>query len=57
MADRKAEHVYLMDYAGVPELEAGVRTYFHFYNHERLHQSLGYHTPASVYLNRRYARS
>ncbi len=50
----KYENVYLMDYASVPELEAGLQTYFHFYNHERLHQSLGYHTPASVYLNGRY---
>jgi putative transposase len=49
----KYENVYLMDYASVPELEAGLRTYFHFYNHERLHQSLGYHTPASVYLTSR----
>ncbi len=50
----KYENVYLMDYASVPELEAGLQTYFHFYNHERLHQSLGYHTPASVYLSSRY---
>lgn len=46
----KYEHVYLMDYASVPELEAGLRTYFHFYNYERRHQSLAYQTPASVYL-------
>jgi putative transposase len=46
----KYEHVYLMEYARVPELEAGLETYFHFYNHERRHQSLGYQTPASVYL-------
>ena len=45
----KYEHVYLMEYASVPELEAGLNTYFHFYNHERRHQSLGYQTPASVY--------
>lgn len=45
----KYEHLYLMDYASVPELEAGLRTYFHFYNHERLHQSLRYQTPATVY--------
>jgi putative transposase len=46
----KYEHVYLMEYASVPELEAGLNTYFHFYNHERRHQSLDYQTPASVYL-------
>lgn len=50
----KYEHVYLLAYASVPDLEAGLQTYFHFYNHERLHQSLGYHTPASVYLDGRY---
>lgn len=49
----KYENVYLMDYASVPELEAGLQRYFHFYNHERLHQSLGYHTPAIVYLTSR----
>jgi putative transposase len=48
----KYENVYLMDYASVPELEAGLNSYFHFYNHERRHQSLGYHTPASIYLAR-----
>jgi len=48
----KYEHVYLLEYANVPELEAGLHTYFHFYNHERRHQSLSYHTPASVYLTR-----
>jgi putative transposase len=46
----KYEHVYLMDYATVPALEAGLQSYFHFYNHERRHQSLAYQTPASVYL-------
>jgi putative transposase len=33
----------------VPELEGGLRSYFGFYNTERLHQSLGYRTPAEVY--------
>jgi putative transposase len=47
----KSENIYLMEYTSVPELKAGLQTYFHFYNHERLHQSLRYHTPASVYLN------
>ncbi len=49
----KYENVYLMNYASVPELEAGLQTYFHFYNHARLHQSLGYQTPVSVYLTSR----
>ena len=45
----KYENIYLKDYASVPELEVGLHAYFHFYNHERLHQSLGYHTPAEVH--------
>ena len=30
--------------------EASLAAYFHFYNHERIHQALGYRTPAEVYL-------
>jgi putative transposase len=45
----KYEHIYLNDYAYVPNLEAGLHGYFQFYNHERLHQSLGYRTPAEVH--------
>ena len=45
----KYENIYLRDYASVAELETGLHAYFHFYNHERLHQSLGYHTPAEIH--------
>ncbi len=45
----KYEHVYLMEYETVTALAAGLNTYFHFYNHERRHQSLDYQTPACVY--------
>lgn len=45
----KYEHIYLYDYATVPALLAGLRDYFIFYNTERLHQSLGYLTPAEVH--------
>jgi putative transposase len=45
----KYEEVYLKDYATVGEAVAGISTYFEFYNHQRLHQALGYRTPASVY--------
>jgi len=48
----KHEDIYPKGYATVPALEAGLRDYFHLYNHERLHQSLGYRTPAEVH----YAR-
>jgi putative transposase len=45
----KYEDVYLHCYDSVPELERGLAAYFAFYNQERLHQSLGYRTPAQVY--------
>jgi putative transposase len=46
----KYEEVYLKDYASVPEARASIARYFQFYNHERLHQSLDYRTPAEIYL-------
>ena len=48
----KYEEVYLKDYASVAEARAGIASYFQFYNHERLHQSLDYRTPAAIYLGR-----
>ena len=48
----KYEEVYLKDYASVPEACEGIERYFRFYNHERLHQSLDYRTPAAIYRGR-----
>ncbi len=48
----KYEEVYLKDYASVSEARAGIQGYFRFYNHERLHQSLDYRTPAAIYRGR-----
>jgi putative transposase len=45
----KYEDVYIRGYEGVPELLRGLARYFAFYNHARLHQALGYRTPAAVY--------
>lgn len=45
----KYEHVYLYAYETVAQLEKGLGDYFNFYNHERLHQSLAYQTPAQVH--------
>lgn len=45
----KYEDIYLKDYTTVPALEAGLKSYFRFYNHERPHQSLAYRTPAEVH--------
>jgi putative transposase len=45
----KYEEVYLKDYRSVPEAIHGLWRYFESYNRERLHQSLNYQTPATVY--------
>jgi putative transposase len=45
----KYEDLYIWDYPTVSELTAGLERYFTFYNHERPHQSLDYHTPAEVH--------
>ena len=45
----KYEEVYLNDYGEVPEARHRLGAYFQFYNEERLHQALGYRTPASIW--------
>jgi putative transposase len=45
----KVEEVYLRDYQTVAEARLSLGRYFAFYNHQRLHQALGYRTPAEVY--------
>jgi putative transposase len=45
----KYEDIYLKAYDTVPALEAGLESYFTFYNYERPHQSLAYRTPAEVH--------
>jgi putative transposase len=46
----KYEDIDLKGYASVPALEAGLESYFTFYNYARPHQSLAYRTPAEVHL-------
>lgn len=48
----KYEEVYLKDYVDVRDAVGQLGDYFHFYNNERLHQSLGYKTPARVYFQK-----
>lgn len=45
----KYEEVYLHEYPSVAEAVSGLSRYFRFYNQERLHQALGYRTPAQVH--------
>lgn len=46
----KYEEVYLKSYSSGHEARESIGRYFDFYNFRRLHQSLGYLTPAEVYL-------
>lgn len=45
----KYEDIYIRDYEDVPALVSGAGSYLAFYNGERLHQSLGWRTPAALY--------
>lgn len=45
----KYEEVYLKDYDDGWEAKASLARYFRFYCDERVHQALGYRTPADVY--------
>jgi putative transposase len=45
----KYEEVYLKDYTTVKDATESINRYFHFYNTERYHQSLGYKTPKAVH--------
>jgi putative transposase len=45
----KVEEVYLRDYQTVAEARYSLGRYFGLYNNRRLHQALGYSTPAEVY--------
>lgn len=45
----KYEEVYLRDYADGWQAEKSLRRYLDYYRNERIHQALGYKTPAEVY--------
>ncbi len=45
----KYEEVYLKAYSCGREAKAGLDAYFHFYNNQRPHQTLGCRTPAEVF--------
>ncbi len=44
----KYEEVYLKAYENVAQARHGIAAYFEFYNHQRLHQALGYRTPRQL---------
>jgi putative transposase len=48
----KYELIYPGDFASGAELMPALDRYFHFYNHRRPHQALGYRTPADLYPRR-----
>lgn len=48
----KQEEVYLHDYRDLSEAKDRLSAYFRWYNQERLHQSLEYNTPESIYTGR-----
>jgi putative transposase len=45
----KYEDIYVKEYPIVKEVKQGITRYIDFYNNERFHQSLGYHTPKEIY--------
>jgi putative transposase len=45
----KTEYVYINEHKSPKTLRAGIADYISSYNYSRLHQSLGYQTPAAVY--------
>lgn len=45
----KYNNIYIHEYQTITDVRQGLKTYFNFYNTERLHQSLEYQTPWEVY--------
>ncbi len=48
----KYELIYPGDFANGADLFQALDRYFHFYNHQRPHQALGYRTPADLFPRR-----
>jgi putative transposase len=48
----KYEEVYPKEYENLPQAKEGLNQYLTFYNEARLHQALGYKTPAEIFFAR-----
>ena len=44
----KTELIYSQPWASLTEVEFATLNWVHWWNHERLHESLGYRTPADI---------
>ena len=51
----KYQNIYIHEYQTITDVRQGLKTYFNFYNTERLHQSLEYQTPWEVYSGLKFA--
>ena len=49
----KQEKIYRLDLSSVQEAKNAITEYMEFYNNHRLHQSLGYQTPAAVHFGKK----
>lgn len=47
----KHEHVLLHAFETIKDLRKSIKQFIDVYNYKRLHQNLGYHTPAEVYFD------
>ena len=52
----KVERIYLNAYDSMKELKEDLSHYFHFYNYQRFHQTLGYKKPMEVYDKAKYEK-
>ena len=53
----KYEHILLHSYASVNQARESINHFIGIYNNRRVHQSLGYRTPAEVYFDKKHGSS